>query len=167
VSRSHTLDEQFSLFFLNALGELLAACVPLGQSVSVNCKLLQPVVAMPKDGRASVTIPAGTLVEVRPRLHKGGLAEVLWEGESFSAQLDDLRGGIMSQRAFRLNASTIAVWSAHGRRTLVAIPAHAVVSVILGDLEGDGAVKIRYQDRVLTVFADDLRRAEPAIAPNA
>jgi hypothetical protein len=58
----------------------------------MNCKLLQPVVAMPKDARATVTIPAGVVLEVRPTLRKGGITEVLWEGECFSAQLQDLLG---------------------------------------------------------------------------
>jgi hypothetical protein len=60
--------------------------------MSLNCKLLQPVVAMPQDARATVTIPAGVVVEVRPTLRKGGAAEVLWEGECFSAQLEDVLG---------------------------------------------------------------------------
>jgi hypothetical protein len=60
--------------------------------MSMNCKLLQPVVAMPQDARATVTIPAGAMVEVRPMLRKGGITEVLWEGECFSAQLEDLLG---------------------------------------------------------------------------
>jgi hypothetical protein len=60
--------------------------------MSVNCKLLQPVVAIPQEARATVTIPAGAVVEVRPRLRKGRITEVLWEGECFSAKLDDLIG---------------------------------------------------------------------------
>ena len=60
--------------------------------MSMNCKLLQPVVAMPQDARATVTIPAGAMVEVRPMLRKGGITEVLWEGECFSAQLEDVLG---------------------------------------------------------------------------
>lgn len=60
--------------------------------MSVNCKLLQPVVATPQDARAAVTIPAGVVVEVRPTLRKGGITEVLWEGECFSVQLDDVLG---------------------------------------------------------------------------
>ena len=60
--------------------------------VSMNCKLLHPVVAMPQDASASVTIPAGTMVEVRPTLRKGGITEVLWEGERFLAQLEDVLG---------------------------------------------------------------------------
>lgn len=73
----------------------------------------------------------------------------------------------MSRRTFRLNASTMAVLSENGQRTLVVIPAHAIVSVIVGDINGDGLVKVRYQNRVLPVFADDLRRMEPAIASTA
>ena len=45
---------------------------------------------MPQDARATITIPAGAVVVVRPRLRKGGLTEVLWEGECFSAQLEDV-----------------------------------------------------------------------------
>jgi hypothetical protein len=70
----------------------LVACVLSHHPVSMNCKLLQPVVAMPQDARATVTIPAGAAVEVRTKLRKGGITEVLWEGECFSAQLDDLLG---------------------------------------------------------------------------
>ncbi len=60
--------------------------------MSVNCKLLQPVIALPQDARATVTIPAGTVVEVRPALRRGGMTELLWEGETFLAQLHDLIG---------------------------------------------------------------------------
>ncbi len=74
---------------------------------------------------------------------------------------------IMPRRTFRLNASTMAVLSENGQRTLVAIPAHAIVTVIVGDLNGDGFVKVRYQNRILTVFADDLRRAKPGMAATA
>ena len=58
--------------------------------MKVNFKLLQPVTATPKEARAKVTIPVGTVVEVLPVLHKGGITEVLWEGECFCAALDDL-----------------------------------------------------------------------------
>ena len=37
-----------------------------------------------------VTIPAGEVVRLRPRIRKGGITEVLWEGECFYMQLDDL-----------------------------------------------------------------------------
>ncbi len=70
----------------------------------------------------------------------------------------------MPRRTFTLSASTMAVFSENGQRTLVAIPAHAIVSVIVGDLNGDGFIKVRYQSRVLTVLADDLRREELASA---
>jgi hypothetical protein len=60
--------------------------------MSVNCRLLQPIVATPKDALATVTIPAGVVVEVLPTLRNGGMTEVLWEGECFSAKLDDVIG---------------------------------------------------------------------------
>jgi len=70
----------------------MATYLPRYHSVSVNCQLLHPVVAIPKDARATITIPAGARVEVRPTLHQGGITEVLWEGECFSAQLQDVLG---------------------------------------------------------------------------
>ena len=70
--------------------------------MSVNCKLLQPVVAFPMEARAIVTIPAGTVIELRPTLHKGGITEVLWEGERFSAYLDDVLGACPIQDVGRL-----------------------------------------------------------------
>jgi hypothetical protein len=73
----------------------------------------------------------------------------------------------MSQRTFRLNSCAIAVSFENGHRTLVGIPAQAIVSVILGDLNGDGFVKVRYRNRVLMILADNLRRAEPTIASRA
>jgi hypothetical protein len=58
--------------------------------MSINCRLLQPVVALPKEARVVITIPAGTVVEVLPKLRKGAVTEVVWEGECFSTPLDDL-----------------------------------------------------------------------------
>ena len=66
--------------------------MPHHHSVSVHCKLVQPIIAMPKNARAAVTIPTGTVVEVGPTLRKGGITKVLWEGEHFSVQLDDVLG---------------------------------------------------------------------------
>jgi hypothetical protein len=77
---------------MNALGDILVEYVPHPDFMKLNFKLLQAVVAMPKDARAVVTIPAGTVVEVLPTLRKGRITEVLWEGECFCAPLDDLLG---------------------------------------------------------------------------
>ena len=60
--------------------------------MKVTFKLLLPLAATPKEARAMVTIPAGTVVEVRPMLHKGRITEVLWEGECLCRPLDDLLG---------------------------------------------------------------------------
>lgn len=89
VSCRHTLAGRLLVFLVEAIGETLwpRACLVIAR---VNCRLLQPVVATPKDARATITIPAGALVEVRPTLHKGLITEVLWEGECFSVELDDV-----------------------------------------------------------------------------
>ena len=66
--------------------------MPDNCAVSVTCKLLQPVLAVPKDGRANITIPAGAVVVVRPLTGKARMAEVLWDGERFRIHLQDLLG---------------------------------------------------------------------------
>jgi hypothetical protein len=86
------LSRRVSWFFLKTLGSDLVACVLSHHSVSMSCKLLQPVVVVPQDARTTVTIPAGAVVEVRPTVRKGGIAELLWKGECFSAQLEDVLG---------------------------------------------------------------------------
>jgi hypothetical protein len=75
---------------------------------------------------------------------------------------------MMPQRMFRLNNSTMAVASENGQRALVALPAHAVVTVIVGDINGDGFIKIRFRNQVLVMLADDLRSlAQPVMASSA
>ena len=89
----HTLVRRRSQDFVETINETtwLGTCRHFN-SVNMNCKLVQPVVATPRDARATVTIPAGAVVELRPTLHKGSIAEVLWEGEWFSAQIEDVLG---------------------------------------------------------------------------
>lgn len=60
--------------------------------MSVNFKVLQPIIATPKGARATITIPTGAIVEIGTALSKGGITEVLWEGECFSAQIHDVLG---------------------------------------------------------------------------
>jgi hypothetical protein len=78
-----------SWFFLKALGEVLAKHVP-----TLDRELQAPPARRRRttDASATVTIPAGTVLEVHPTLRKGGITEVLWEGECFCTPLDDLLG---------------------------------------------------------------------------
>jgi hypothetical protein len=59
---------------------------------------------------------------------------------------------------YKFNVPTSAILSANTQRTVVTIPANAVVTIVDGDPEGDGLVKVRYRDEVLSVFAVDLRK---------
>jgi hypothetical protein len=56
VSRGHTLEGRGLSVLNEGIGETswLSTCVPL-TFMRVNCKLLQPVAAMPKGARAMVT----------------------------------------------------------------------------------------------------------------
>ena len=63
----------------------------------------------------------------------------------------------MPERAFKLNTPTSAILEENDAPRVVTIPANAVVILVAGDTEGNGFVKVRYRDQVLSVFAVDLR----------
>ena len=63
----------------------------------------------------------------------------------------------MPPRTFKLKTSTMAILNEYNQRTIVTIPANALVTLVDGDAEGNGFVKIRFEDRVLSMFAFDLR----------
>ena len=67
----------------------------------------------------------------------------------------------MPQRMFKLNTSTMAFLNENNQRSVVTIPAKALVTLVDGDAEGNGFVKVRYGEKILSMFAIDLRtRAE-------
>jgi hypothetical protein len=67
----------------------------------------------------------------------------------------------MRQRTFKLNASTMAILSDSSQRIIITVPENSIVTVLGGDVEGYGFVKIHYRNQVLDIFALDLRnRAE-------
>lgn len=69
----------------------------------------------------------------------------------------------MQQRMFKLNTPTSAILNENNAPRVVAIPADAVVTLVEGDVEGNGFVKVRYREQVLSMFALDLRtRGESA-----
>ena len=59
----------------------------------------------------------------------------------------------MLQRTFKLNASTLAILSDSGQRTIVTVPEHSIVTVFDGEEDAYGFVKIRYRNEVLDMFA--------------
>ena len=63
----------------------------------------------------------------------------------------------MPQCRFKLNASATAILSDYNPRTIVTIPANALVTLVDGDAEGNGFVKVHFEDKVLSMFAFDLR----------
>ncbi len=65
------------------------------------------------------------------------------------------RGGTMPQRTFKLKTSTLAILS-DDQRTMVTIPASALVALVVGDIDENGFVEVRYRDQLLIMFAEGL-----------
>jgi hypothetical protein len=63
----------------------------------------------------------------------------------------------MPNRTFKLKTSTTAILNENKQPSVVTIPADALVTLVDGDPEGNGFVKVRYRDKILSVFAVDLR----------
>jgi hypothetical protein len=64
----------------------------------------------------------------------------------------------MPQHAFKLNTSTMAILNENTQSSgIVTIPANTLVALVDGDADGNGFVKVRFEDRVLSIFAEDLR----------
>jgi hypothetical protein len=65
------------------------------------------------------------------------------------------RGGTMPIRTFKLKMTTLAIHPENDQ--MVTIPANALVTLVDGDTDGNGFVKVRYRDQVTIMFAEDLR----------
>jgi hypothetical protein len=63
----------------------------------------------------------------------------------------------MGERVFKLNTSTMGILSENNPRSVVIIPANAMITIVAGDTTGDGLLKIRYRNQELEMFAVDLR----------
>jgi hypothetical protein len=70
----------------------------------------------------------------------------------------------MPQRMFKLNTITLAIFDENDRPSVVSIPANAVVTLVIGDPDGNGFVKVRYGEKTLSMFAVDLRSRGERIA---
>ena len=60
-------------------------------------------------------------------------------------------------RIFRLKTRSRAVLSEHDQRSVVPIPANALIVIVGGNIDQDAFVKIRYEGKVLMMLAEDLR----------
>jgi hypothetical protein len=63
----------------------------------------------------------------------------------------------MPERVVKLNTPTMAVLSDNEHMRIVTLPGEAIVSIVDGDINGTGFVKIRYKDQTLAMYAKDLR----------
>ena len=63
----------------------------------------------------------------------------------------------MPQLNFKLHSSSVAMRSENDHRKVITIPADASVTLVAGDINGKGVVKIRYRDQPLEMLAIDLR----------
>ena len=61
----------------------------------------------------------------------------------------------MPKRTFKLKTTTLAIHSENDQ--MVTIPANALLTLVDGDADGNGFVKVRYRDQVRIMFAEDLR----------
>ena len=60
-------------------------------------------------------------------------------------------------RIFRLKTRSRAVLSENGQRSVIPIPANALVVIVGGDVDQDVFVTIRYEGKLLLMFSEDLR----------
>jgi hypothetical protein len=71
----------------------------------------------------------------------------------------------MAERVVKLSTPTMAIQSDKEHLRIVTLPAEAMVSIVDGDINGTGFVKIRYMDQTLAMYAKDLRnRSEDDIS---
>ena len=63
----------------------------------------------------------------------------------------------MPEGVVKLSTPTMAVQSDNEQIRVVTLPAEAIVSIVDGNINGTGFVKIRYMDQTLAMYAKDLR----------
>ena len=60
-------------------------------------------------------------------------------------------------KIFKLKDRSRAILSENDQRSIIPIPARAMVTLVSGDIDADAFVKIRYEGRVLLMLSEDLR----------
>ena len=63
----------------------------------------------------------------------------------------------MPQPTFKLGTSTIAILNENAQPRIVTIEANALVTLVEGDADANGFVRVRCEDKILAIFAVDLR----------
>jgi hypothetical protein len=63
----------------------------------------------------------------------------------------------MPQPTFKLGTSTIAILNENAQPRVVTLDAYSLVTLVDGDADGNGFVKVRCEDKILSMFAIDLR----------
>ena len=61
------------------------------------------------------------------------------------------------QHKVRLKTSTTAILNENNQRVTIIVPANALVTLVDGDLNGNGFVRVHFEDKVVSMFAVDLR----------
>jgi hypothetical protein len=59
----------------------------------------------------------------------------------------------MPQPTFKLSTSTIAILNENAQPHIVTIEANALMTLVDGDTEANGFVRVRCEDKVLSMFA--------------
>ncbi len=62
------------------------------------------------------------------------------------------------ETTLKLKNDSKAIFSEDKQWRVIVVPASAQVVIVQGDIEQDRFVKIRYQDKVLLILSEDLRR---------
>jgi hypothetical protein len=64
----------------------------------------------------------------------------------------------MPRRTFKLITSARAILHESDQQVAFTIPANAHLTLVDGDPNGNGFVRVRFEDKVLSMFAFDLRK---------
>ena len=73
----------------------------------------------------------------------------------------------MRNQAYRININTSAVVTVAGKQKLVTIPAGSIVIVEDNPSQDTGLVAVKWEDRVLKIFARDLSTRGAALDDNS
>ena len=63
----------------------------------------------------------------------------------------------MAKHVFKLNIPVMAILVENNQPRVVIVPAAALLTIMSGDVEGPGLLKVRYENQMLEMLAMDLR----------
>jgi hypothetical protein len=64
---------------------------------------------------------------------------------------------MLTGKRFKLSNSIVATETFGGQRLAITLPEHTVIKVISGPARGDRFVRVLFENRLMTVFATDLK----------